>query len=333
MKHIGLITLAGGSTRFAKSVGIVQPVQINKSTYVLAGNPTILEIQINAMMKFCNINEIYLVVGCGSASVGSIIKKYIGRISIHVIESDNWENTGTAQSFKLGFDKIYEDHGSACRVTFFEGDILTNFCALKLFNRSCDMIAYTNKMIDAKESVIGYKTVHGTYGFAYDSEHTEFPRIEEATQIFNCANVYHFADAKRMHDAISNWHIDEFTENLLLFEEYFSAGENEYTQEILVDPWYNCNTNKELLAAHNNWSIKNNYYEIYFPERECISGNGIQRDVHRKQRVRNCVDEIEYLLNEVENDSMIYWCPKTMRWNAHKCDCVDAYWNAKRIPQ
>lgn len=229
-KRALLITVAGKSTRFSKSLGY----EVLKSIYEEEDYPSILE----RIMSYSKdlFDEIIIVGGYKYDELKTYAKDKDWNAKT-VLNTDY--EKGSLLSMLCGLKEISH---STKELVFIEGDVAVDYNSfIRLVNTSDSVIGYTNQIITSNKSVVYYKTLQDDIKYYYDSNH-KFIHINEAFKsIVNSAQLWKFSNLillNKLGREISN-SAGDYT-NLVLIEKYFrSVGEN--FSEVLIENWFNCN--------------------------------------------------------------------------------------------
>jgi len=248
LKRTAIITIAGTSTRFSKSVG----KEVHKAIYSdKSCNWTILAHQLNLLKNKCD--EILIVTGYKHEDIAEYLNSNFFDINYKLIYNNHYSDYGSCFSLMLGIEAVSENTDE---LLFLEGDLIfDNFTFDKIINSPRNVITANNLFINAKTAVIFYINTQNVIKYLYDVNH-EFLEIKEPfIQLGNSGQVWKFSDVKRLKSYSRNYGINEYKgTNLIPINDYFKLTNLVDVEFVTFKDWFNCNTIKdfELMGEYVN---------------------------------------------------------------------------------
>ena len=237
MKRTAIVTLAGTSSRFSRSVGR----ECHKSLFrEHPQDDSLLDWQLSLLERFGFAN-IVLVGGYKFDELVSMVNLRYADWPITVVRNDHYSDWGSCYSLCLGIDAVPDDSTS---VTFLEGDLLFDGEAFaELLSIEDDAITANKSIVDARTSVAFYVSRSGRLRYIYDTAHSSLKIEEPFIRIGNSGQVWQFANAKRLKACAlrcgeTEWH----GTNLLPIIDYYSTVDACAIRICSFDKWFNCNT-------------------------------------------------------------------------------------------
>ena len=243
MKRVGIVTLAGRSSRFSKSVGF----ECHKSFFSESDTgPCLLDWQLSLLRRF-RFDHVVLVGGYLFKQLESIVKTRYATWPITLVHNTHYLDLGSCYSLSLGIDAIPND---ATSVVFLEGDLLFDEAGFgDLVCTEDDAITATNSIIDARTSVAFYISQDGHLRYVYDGSHVSLKIDEAFTMIGNSGQVWQFADVKRLKAFPHRYSESELKgTNLVPILDYYSDIDAGRLRITVFNVWFNCNTIEDYRA-------------------------------------------------------------------------------------
>lgn len=233
-----IITVAGCSTRFSKSIGyetlkciyykidykesllfklIQQPVEFDK--YIIVGGYKYDELCMAVEEWFPEYaDRIVLVKNPYFAEYGSGYSLYYG-----IQEAQNYK-----------FDEII----------FAEGDLFVDSDSFKqIFEAKTDVITCNKDPIHANKAVTYYFDLNLKIHYLYDTGHNFFEIKEPFISIYNSGQIWKMINRDRICSVCRNMKISEWKgTNLVFIEKYFNEMKSSEYEVIQFKNWINCNT-------------------------------------------------------------------------------------------
>lgn len=233
-----LITVAGTSSRFSRSVG---RDTLKCIYYERDFRQSLLY---NLIGKDCSFDRFIIVGGFKFGELQSAVDTHFGdlRDKIVLLENTHFADYGSGYSLKVGLEYAVE---IGCdEIVFAEGDLWVDDAGfIEVSRSSADVITYTREPIDAKKSVVFYYDRNDTAHYLYDTAHSYLEIGEPFLSVYNSGQIWKFCDRVRVRDSMKA--IDETTwrgTNLVFIQKYFgNRPKNDY-RLVAFEQWFNCNT-------------------------------------------------------------------------------------------
>lgn len=235
---IMIITVAGMSTRFSKSVG---KEVIKCLYYENSFSESLLYRIIHQPVDF---DKYIIVGGYRYNELESAIKKEFSEMwdSIVMIKNECYKKYGSGYSLYCGMKEALKYDFD--ELVFAEGDLyIDEFSFTKIANSDKSVISYNTDPISAVKSVVMYLDINRSVKYIYDTNHCAFEIKEPFLAIYNSGQIWKFNNYKLLKNIISSMSEDEWQgTNLIVIEKYFgNLLEGEY-EMIGFQKWINCNT-------------------------------------------------------------------------------------------
>lgn len=240
-----IITVAGLSSRFSKSIGC----ETLKCIYSQKDYKSTL---IYNLIHENGVYDYYVIVGGYKYSE---LEKFIDsslndiREKIILVNNEKYSEYGSGYSLYLGIKAL---HGLDINtITFAEGDLfLDKESLISIHSSKVNVITINNEIIDSNKSVVLYKNSDDEIKYLYDLNHSLLEIKEPFKQIYNSGQVWKFVDISRLFDiTYSLSEIEQQGTNLVIIQKYFQQlNENEY-EIIRFNKWINCNTIEDYIKA------------------------------------------------------------------------------------
>lgn len=243
MRRVAIITMAGTSSRFSKSVGR----ECHKSLFrEHPQDDSLLDWQLS-ILKRSGFEHIVLVGGYMFDELEAAIGSRYADWPIILVRNDHYSDWGSCYSLCLGIDAVPHDSTS---VTFLEGDLLFDETAFAdLLSIEDDAITATKSIVDARTSVAFYIAKSGRLQYVYDTAHTSLKIDEPFTRIGNSGQVWQFVDVKKLKVCSARCGEKEWRgTNLLPIIDYYSTVDGNAVRICGFDKWFNCNTISDYRA-------------------------------------------------------------------------------------
>lgn len=232
-----VVTVAGMSSRFSKSVGR----ECLKCIYYENRVEESLLYQILHKKEF----DKYVVVGGFQyAQLQTFVQEHCRDLlsKIQLVYNEHYEDYGSGYSLYLGLEALesvpYDE------VVFAEGDLALDtesFCAIA--DEGTDVLTYNNEPIWADKAVVYYFDSDYRVHYLYDVNHQNLQIPEPFVGVFNSGQVWKFAQPSKLKEVLS--HLDEEEKkgtNLVIIQHYFDGVEREQYRILGFRDWINCNT-------------------------------------------------------------------------------------------
>lgn len=240
-----VITVAGSSTRFSRSIGR----DCLKCIYTEGGTEDTI------LYRLLSINDRYdrfvIVGGHRYDDLASFVNESLAgfRERISMVRNEKYAEYGSGYSLLLGLEEAMK--WDPDEITFAEGDLaLSKDDMDRIYESGKDVITYNLRTIRSDESVVFYFGSEDRPKYVYDSNHKLLRISEPFKSIYNSGQVWKFTDMGRLNDIIQS--IDEAGKkdtNLIFINAYFNALSGKDIELIQLTKWVNCNTVSDYRRA------------------------------------------------------------------------------------
>lgn len=238
-----IITVAGMSARFSKSVG----QETLKCLYTDAGpQKTIIA---RLIMQLWSCDKIIIVGGYKYDMLCSFLIENFDNDKIEIVKNNYFSEYGSGYSLLLGLQKAMELKSD--EILFCEGDLVTDEDSIRTFSDAdSNVITYNHEIISAKKSVVFYKNIFEKLKYIYDTNHGVLTIDEEFLEIYNSAQMWKMIDMEKVQKALSDLGDASWKRTNLEFIQYY-FGEMDASEYSLVEckKWFNCNTIDDYIKA------------------------------------------------------------------------------------
>ena len=233
-----IITVAGMSTRFSRSVGkpVIKCLYHNKSL-----KDSLLYILLERSREF---DYFIIVGGYRYKELCETIRISFEEFSDKILSVENpyYATYGSGYSLYLGLQKAFE--AEADEIVFAEGDLYFNEDD---YQRVCSadksVVTVNRNPILADKSVALYFDIAGEIRYISDTGHNELFIKEPFLAIYNSGQVWKFSDKHLARKVYSQMDEEEWKgTNLIFVEKYFRDIGSEKYELITLRHWINCNT-------------------------------------------------------------------------------------------
>lgn len=234
-----IITCAGMSTRFSKSVGY------NCLKCIYSDKDIKQSILYKSIMNNVSyFDKIIIVGGFKFDDLNKFINKYFEDLKEKIILVDNkmYAKYGSGYSFWLGLKQAFDYETS--EIVFMEGDLYINE---KEFKKMCEInnnIVTTNyDEITASKAVAFYIDLSGKIHYIYDTKHNALQIDEPFFSIRNSGQIWKFIDIGCLRYICNNLLEEEKKgTNLVIIQKYFEKFTEKQYIIFNFKEWINCNT-------------------------------------------------------------------------------------------
>ena len=233
-----VITVAGSSTRFSRSIG----KDCLKCIYTESGPEDTL------LFRLLTMNEGYdryvIVGGHRYDDLVQFVDQHLGGFKdrISLVKNDRYVDYGSGYSLLLGLEEAMKMNPD--EITFEEGDLALSKDDLdRVFASKKDVITYNLRTIRSDESVVFYFDGNDRPKYVYDTNHKLLKIDEPFRSIYNSGQVWKFRDMDKLRKIIDD--IDENGKkntNLIFINAYFNSISATDIVLIPLYKWFNCNT-------------------------------------------------------------------------------------------
>ena len=250
MSRALIITVAGTSSRFRKSLG----VDVLKATYQENGLPSILETLLAYAEGY--FEDIIIVGGYRYQGLEKYITKHYQNKNITLVYNKEYTK-GSNESLLCGIRALNTEYS---QVLFVEGDLVIDKASfVSIVNSVSNVITYTTLPITAKTSVIYYFNTELRLKYKYDTEHKSLHIDEPFISVSNSGQIWKFCDFNMLKGIVNSFSKADIDEtNLLTISQYFNSIDYNTIEEIQVQKWFNCNTIDDYRQAVKYLQKENN---------------------------------------------------------------------------
>ncbi|MDR0605808.1 MAG: licC domain protein [Bacteroidales bacterium] len=249
MKNILIITVAGTSSRFSKSIGH----DALKCIYQEENNPSILSIILEYSKTF--FDKIIIVGGYKFEDLKQYINTRYNIPNIQLIYNEHYADYGSNYSLYLGLLEVFKT--SDCQIVFAEGDLIVDKKSyLNVCNSTQSAVTATKDFISADKSVAFYKNADEFVRYIYDTQHEYLSVNEKFSFLANSGQIWKFTDINILKNILKNQKENDYKDtNLNIVQKYFEH--NKSYKIITIEQWYNCNTVDDYREASKIFELPN----------------------------------------------------------------------------
>ena len=233
-----MITVAGSSTRFSRSIGR----DCLKCIYTESSAEDTL------LYRLVSMNDAYdrfVIVGGFRYDelvkfIGSSLVQYKDRIS--TVRNEKYAEYGSGYSLLLGLEEAMKWNPD--EITFAEGDLALSKEDLdRVYSSEKDVITYNLRTIRSDESVVFYFDSENRPKYVYDTNHKLLSIKEPFRSIYNSGQVWKFKDMAKLKKIIDGMDENGWKDtNLIFINGYFTTQAYDDIELIPLNKWFNCNT-------------------------------------------------------------------------------------------
>lgn len=239
MKRALIITSAGCSTRFSRSIGR----DVSKVLY-FEGDPKecLLGCQLE-LVKDEGFDVIVIVGGYMFTQLRDFVASHYGSDQrIKVVFNDKFREYGTCYSFACGLNAL-QDY-DLDEIVFMEGDLAFDKATFTtIVSKDRDIITASQGVIHAETSVIFYVSMDNSLHYIYDARHEKLHINDSFIILGNSGQVWKFCDVNLLRKTVNMLGVGLCDDtNLLPVENYFNARGLKHVAFLTFDSWINCNT-------------------------------------------------------------------------------------------
>lgn len=235
---IMIITVAGMSTRFSRSVGR----ECLKCIYYEEN------IEQSLLYKLVHLSDTFdkfvIVGGFQYAELVKAVEQHFTDLKdkIIMVENPRYGEAGSGYSLFLGLQKALEFPFE--ELVFAEGDLFLDGETFgEILQTKNNVITFNNDPIWANKAVAFYFDKDFYVHYIYDGSHNALAIKEEFLGIFNSGQVWKFYEPDRVRESVSSIKEPEWDgTNLVFIQKYFGMLERTEYELLGFKQWINCNT-------------------------------------------------------------------------------------------
>ena len=244
MKRGAVITVAGTSSRFSRSLGreVCKPIFSEGPE-----SDSLLFRQLNLLRPY-DLAQITVVGGHKFEDLKRFLDRQAADLPVTLVRNEHYSDYGTCHSLAVGLAALEE---GLEEVLFLEGDLLFDAPSLKrIMNSPRNVVTATRDLIRADLSVAFYLSAEDKLGYIYDSEHKKLELSESFKIMGNSGQVWKFTNAALLREIMTALSTeDRQGTNLIIISRYFNRLLNGDIDFIEFQNWINCNTIEDYRAA------------------------------------------------------------------------------------
>lgn len=233
-----IVTVAGSSTRFSKSVGY----DVLKCLYHVNSFSESLLYQI--INKHRGFDKYVIVGGYKYDELEKAVNNELTdcRDKIELVYNEHYVDLGSGYSLYCGMKKALEYNPS--EIIFAEGDLFIDKESFtEVFNSDRSVVTVNNDPILANKAVAFYFDINNKIRYIYDTGHSSLKIDEPFLSIHNSGQIWKFSDKKLLNEVFENTDLKEWEgTNLVFVEKYFRQLNADRFEIIRFKDWINCNT-------------------------------------------------------------------------------------------
>ncbi len=233
-----LITVAGLSSRFSKSLGR----KCLKCIYY-ENNPE-ESLLYRMICQDKNFDRYIIVGGFLFEELEEYIHCYLSDVEdrIVLVENEAYQEYGSGYSLYLGLRQAVD---LGCdELVFAEGDLYVDHAGFaKICDAGNNVITMNRESIEANKAVAFYYDGNQGIHYIYDTRHNVLEIGEPFLGIYNSGQIWKFHDRERIGTVFHSIREQEWRgTNLVFIQKYFEGLERRSYQAVMLDVWINCNT-------------------------------------------------------------------------------------------
>lgn len=233
-----IVTVAGMSTRFSKSLGR----ECVKCLYYKRGfSESLLYRLLHQPVTF---DKYIIVGGYRFPELEEAVRREFPAYAEKIVLVNNTRYMTYGSGYSLFCGLMAAMRFPFSEIVFAEGDLYvdaTSFAAV--CGSGKDVITCNRDPITANRSVAFYFDLQGRVHYIYDTGHSALEIDEPFLEIRNSGQIWKFANAERLKKAVRSLPEESWREtNLVLIQRYFGEMDREQYNVIPLEKWINCNT-------------------------------------------------------------------------------------------
>ena len=233
-----IITAAGMSSRFSKSVGY----PCLKCLYY---KQDIRESLLYRLLRQAAGFDKYIIVGGFlfdelESGLRENFTEWNDRVVL--VKNEKYAEYGSGYSLYLGLQAALEV--KAAEIVFAEGDLYVDEMSFrKVLTSGSNVVTYNRDAILANKAVAFYFDMQNGIHYIYDAAHQALEIKEPFLGIFNSGQIWKFVQPEHLREAAVNIaEADWRGTNLVFVQKYFETLKRDEYELIGLERWINCNT-------------------------------------------------------------------------------------------
>lgn len=233
-----LITVAGLSSRFSKSLG-------RECLKCIYHEKDIRECLLYRMLKQSPSFDKYIIVGgYRFEELQSVLENDFTEFQdkIILVENEKYAEYGSGYSLYAGLKAAFQMEFD--ELVFAEGDLYVDAASFeKVCSISNNVITRNAEPILASRAVAYYYDTQYGIHYIYDTSHSALEIKEPFLGIFNSGQIWKFAQPARLRQTVHDMDEKEWQgTNLELIQRYFGGLDEKAYEMVAFERWVNCNT-------------------------------------------------------------------------------------------
>ena len=233
-----IITVAGSSTRFSRSIG---KDCLKCIYYENKFEDTLLYKTVYRDLSF---DKYVIVGGYKFDELERAVNTYFKPIKdkITLVNNEKFSEYGSGYSLYLGLKEIIGEE--ADEIVFAEGDLWVDDESFSnVVNSTKDVVTFSRDTIDARKSVVFYFDRNGYIHYLYDTAHDCLEIKEPFISVYNSGQIWKFKDMQHLKDSFYGLQAKDWQgTNLVFIQKYFGSMHIDEFQLTELKKWLNCNT-------------------------------------------------------------------------------------------
>lgn len=244
-----IITVAGSSTRFSRSIG----KECLKCIYY--EEDFTQSLLYKTVYRDLSFDKYVIVGGYKFDELKRAVDLYLQSVKdkIVLINNEKYAEYGSGYSLYLGLQYVVD--GEFDEVVFAEGDLWVDgesFAAV--LNSPQDVITFNRDTIDALKSVVFYFDKDNYVHYLYDTAHNSLEIKEPFLSVYNSGQIWKFKHIQRVKDAFYSLGGDKWQgTNLVFIQKYFGEIKNGGFELVEMKKWFM----QALIDAQSRGEIPN----------------------------------------------------------------------------
>lgn len=236
-----LLTVAGTSTRFSKSIGrsCLKCIYYEKDF-----SESLLY---KMVRKNSSFDKIIIVGGYKFEELKFALDKNFDDLKDKIILAENphYEEYGSGYSLYVGLDRALKIGFD--ELIFAEGDLwVDDESFAKVLSIKGDAVTYNRETIFSDKAVAFYFDIAKQVHYLYDTAHKYLEIKEPFLSVYNSAQIWKFASSERCKKTFAQMNETDWqTTNLVFIQKYFGKIGGQFAL-IEIKKWLNCNTIDDL---------------------------------------------------------------------------------------